>query len=423
MRARACVGTVHVMIALRSTIVVACFWAIVLVATRVLIAPAETCGNAALPRIRQAATSAAEWMTRAAQPGGKYVYGYDRESDLVSSGYNEVRHAGVTMALYQAAGRLDHTAALVAADAGVTWIEDRLKHRNGWAALPTPDGRRAKLGSTSLAVVALAERRAATGEDRYDALMRELGAFIAAMQRPDGGFHAIWLFDDDSVDTTATSRFYPGEALWALALLHEAFPGEGWDRRALDAARYLVEQRDEDEAIPFPPLPDHWLAYGLAEMAEWAPPADEAFVRALGGRFGLLIRTEAQEGGLRPVLGKPARLSGGSLGVLVEGLAAIWRLAAADPRLADMQPAIEERLACGAAILARRQAGAGEAAAASRPALTEGAWFHHGETRMDDQQHAFSGLLYAGDALEGRTHREPDGQLAAVSAALPRFGR
>ena len=411
------------MMVLRSVAVVTLFWAVVLGATRILVAPSETCGDASPPNLRRAADSAAAWMTRAAQPGGSYLYGYDRDRDRVSRDYNEVRHAGVTMALYQAAGRLDDAGALAAADAAVVWMEEHLVRGEGWAALPTPDGRRAKLGSVGLAVVALAERRQATGEERYDALMRELGAFIARMQRPDGSFHAIWLIDAGSVDPTATSRFYPGEALWALALLHEAFPGEGWDERARAAARYLIEQRDEDENIPFPPLPDHWLAYGLAEMAEWALPADEAFVRALAGRFGLLIRTEAQEGGLRPVLGKPTRISGGSLGVLVEGLAALWRLSTADPRLADLTPAIEERLACGAAILARRQVGAAEAAASARPSLTEGAWFHHGETRMDDQQHAFSALLYTGDALTGRTQRGPDDLLAAAIAADAGAGR
>ena len=37
-----------------------------------------------------------------------------------------------------------------------------------------------------------------------------------------------------------------------------------------------------------------------------------------------------------------------------------------------------------------------------------GAWLSSGLTRMDDQQHALSGLLYASDAIEGRTNRSPD---------------
>jgi len=403
------------MTALRTVLVVAGFWAVVLGATRVLIAPAESCGEVSAHEVREAAAAAAGWLERAAQPDGSYLYGYDIEADRVSTDYNEVRHAGVTLALYQAAGRLGEAGALAAADAGVEWMAERLERRDGWAAVPTPDGRRAKLGTGGLAVVALAERRTATGDPRYDGLMREMGAFLTSMQRPDGGFHSIWLLDEGAVDPSFSSRFYPGEALWALALLHEAFPDEGWDRHALDAARYLVEQRDEDEGVAFPPVPDHWLAYALAEMAEWALPADETFVRALAGRLGLVVRSEAQEGGVRRMLGKPTRLSGSSLGVLIEGLSALWRLAAADPRLADLQPALEERLACGAAILERRQAGEAEAAAATRPALVEGALFHEGETRMDDQQHVFSALLYAGDALEGRAHREPDARLPATT--------
>jgi hypothetical protein len=47
-------------------------------------------------------------------------------------------------------------------------------------------------------------------------------------------------------------------------------------------------------------------------------------------------------------------------------------------------------------MLADRQVSAAEAQDAIDPALTEGAWFTEGRTRMDDQQHALSGLLRAG---------------------------
>ena len=52
---------------------------------------------------------------------------------------------------------------------------DRLHRRDGWAALTTPEGHRAKLGSSGLMLVALAERRLATGDTRHDEVMRELG--------------------------------------------------------------------------------------------------------------------------------------------------------------------------------------------------------------------------------------------------------
>jgi hypothetical protein len=35
---------------------------------------------------------------------------------------------------------------------------------------------------------------------------------------------------------------------------------------------------------------------------------------------------------------------------------------------------------------------------------------------MDDQQHAFSGLLYTVDALDDRLHREPDAPMTNVAS-------
>jgi hypothetical protein len=83
-------------------------------------------------------------------------------------------------------------------------------------------------------------------------------------------------------------------------------------------------------------------------------------------------------------------------------MAALWRLAAQDERMADLEDDIMTRSACGAGILIRRQA------PPERGHYEAGAWFVDGLTRMDDQQHAISGLLYTADALDGRTQREPD---------------
>ena len=89
-------------------------------------------------------------------------------------------------------------------------------------------------------------------------------------------------------------------------------------------------------------------------------------------------------------------------------MAGLWRVAAYDDRLADIKDKTEERLHCISGILADRQFDAEEAAEYQTPGLVEGAWFHEGETRMDDQQHAFSGITYALDALAQQQMREPE---------------
>jgi hypothetical protein len=257
--------------------------------------------------------------------------------------------------------------------------------------------------------VGLAERRLVTGDRQYDELMRELGHFILKLQHRDGGFDVAWSLAADAPITGQTSRYYPGEALWALALLEEAFPEGEWDVAARQALDYLVTKRDSLEHVKFPPLADQWLAYGLAEMAEWGLTDRQVeHARKLAGRFGLFVRTESQREGSslgHLVRGPDTRAAG--MGTWVEGLASLWRLASIDERFADLEPKLEERLACSAGILVTRQIDREAAEESVNPTLLEGAWISRGETRMDDQQHALSGLLYTLKALDDRAQRAP----------------
>ena len=59
-------------------------------------------------------------------------------------------------------------------------------------------------------------------------------------------------------------KFATGEAFYAMALLERAFPSEGWDEPAHRVADYLATRRDEVEGGFREP--DHWAAYGLAEL-------------------------------------------------------------------------------------------------------------------------------------------------------------
>jgi len=395
----------------RGTLLSLGLWIVLLAFVRVAVIPPESCGIESEERIAEAAVAAAGWMTRNQNADGSYVYLYFKESDTVPSAYNEVRHAGVTMSLYQAAGRLADREALATADEALAWMQENLVRHNGWAALAS-GGRtdQPPLGASALMVISMAERRLATADTQYDDLMHEVGRYLTALQREDGGFHVAWQINVDAPDTVGTSRFYPGEALWALALLHEAFPGEGWDSHARDALHFVTTLRDDVEDVDFPPLADQWTAYGLAEMVEWRLTDQQIdYARDLAGRFGLLVRTASQREGSwygSLLRGEDARASG--VGTWTEGLASLWRVAAQDERLADIKDKIEERLHCIAGILADRQFDAEEAAEYGTPGLVEGAWFHEGETRMDDQQHAFSGITYALDALAEHKMREPE---------------
>jgi hypothetical protein len=175
--------------------------------------------------------------------------------------------------------------------------------------------------------------------------------------------------------------------------MHNLFPTEGWDAPARRVLDYLATARDEVEDLPYRPWADQWAAYTLAELAEDGLAEHHVtYARALSERFAMLVRTESQKDSW-PVAFVDPRARGGGLGVWLEGLGSLAFVAATDPRLADLEEPLSDRLVCGAGILAERQETASDAADWPNPELVEGAWFRDDVTRMDDQQHALSGLL------------------------------
>jgi hypothetical protein len=342
-----------------------------------------------------ASRASAAWIERAQLDDGSYVYEYDRGSDTEPGGYNAVRHAGVTMSLYQLAAAGD-LAVLPTADLGLSYMIAHLDHHGDWAAFQSSAGD-IQLGASGLMLDGLMQRRLATNDPRYDELSRELARGLIALQQLDGSFLNRWDPANDQPFPDERSKYATGEAFWGLALMHRFFPGEGWDGYARKTADYLSFNRDTYENQKFPPWADQWAAYGLGEMASWPlSDANVAYARTLAERFGFLVRVESQrrDNWFSKLLhGRQARAAG--MGTWVEGLDSLYRIATTDPRMADMAPKIAERVECGAGMLAARQVSADVAATSINQARTEGAWFTNDVTRMDDQQHALSALLNA----------------------------
>lgn len=371
-------------------------------ALRLAVVPAEVCPPLEPGGLRTSIEEAAGWLERGVRDDGRYTYGYQREQDAISRDYNVTRHAGVMLSLYQLAAQAGDERALTAGDHGLRFVRANLLHRSGWTAFAEP-GRDAGLGASALAVAALAHRRLATGDSEHDDLIRALARFLVVQQQPDGSVLGYWSPHLAQPIPGEYAKFGTGEALWALALVDRVFPGEGWDRPALRLARYVATRRDDVEGYVLT-FPDHWAAYGLAELGPSAlDEAEVAYARRLAGAFGLMSRLEAQSGtsGLRRLFrGEPA--SGAGLGTIGEGVAALWRLSLAEPRLADLSDDLAERLRCRAARTVERQADAAEASSWPRPDLIWGAWFSEdGYTQMDDQQHPLSALLATLPLLEG----------------------
>jgi hypothetical protein len=196
------------------------------------------------------------------------------------------------------------------------------------------------------------------------------------------------------------SKYYTGEAYWALARLHLTFPREGWGRVADRIGAYLATKRDDVEDY-FPPIEDHWAAYGLSSTVLFPergrPPltADELHYAAArrscsAGRPAGSARGWGR--GARSCAG-PARAPRRRLRRDGRRLTGLWRTALRDPRLADLRGPMAERPPAWRALPSTPNRTPPRAAREKNPSRVEGAWFRDGETRMDDQQHALSALL------------------------------
>ena len=376
-------------------------------------APPERCPSVSAAQLRRSAQSAVDWFVRNQRADGTWLYLYDARTDTAPDEYNVVRHAGVTMGLYQAAAaRLP--GAQRSADRGTAWALDRLLERDGWEAIES-DGW-VGTGATALLAAGLDIRRAATGDRRYDDALRRLGRFLVAQTERSGAVLAAYDPARGMPVPGEYSKYYTGEAYWALARLHRSFPSEGWGKVADRIGAYLATSRDDAEDH-WPPVADHWVGYGLAETVAFpergrAPLTDAEvdYAREQAGLFGAQARWVQHRAGPWGVVARGSPVSrGGGYGVIDEGFTGLWHAAQADPRLADIQGPIARRAACVAGLAVAAQSDAVEAARARRPERVEGAWFRDGETRMDDQQHALAGLLRTIPIVEAQGARGGSG--------------
>ncbi|MGH2609245.1 MAG: hypothetical protein ACRDHF_09170, partial [Tepidiformaceae bacterium] len=251
----------------------AVLWGGGIVTLRAVVVPGEVCEPVPVADTRAAAVDAADWIVRGQHSDGSYLYEFNSAANRSSNlGYNIVRHAGVTMSLYQMAA-VGEEEYLDPGDVGLDWMERRLESREDWSAIADDSGD-LRLGANALMLAGLVFRRDATGDTSRDELMRELGRFLVRLQQPDGSFVDRWRAGDNGPYLELKSKYATGEAFWALALMHNRFPGEGWDEPARQVADYLSLYRDELEGFEFPPWADQWAAYGLHEMVDW-PLSDD----------------------------------------------------------------------------------------------------------------------------------------------------
>ena len=332
-------------------------WVLVLGGLRAFVVQAEQCGDPTEAELSAAADAAVGWFVRNQRDDGAWLYRYDRDTDTDVGGYNITRHAGVTMSLEQAAGAglTESDAAAASAERGIEWALDRMYDGPGWSAFAGEGDGQFGSGASALLTAALVLRRERTGDDRYDDVLHDLGAFLVAMVNERGQVYGTYDPHAGAPVPESWSKYFTGETFWALTLLHRAFPDGGYGDAAERIAHYIATERREVEGFQ-PDVPDHWAAYGFAVMTTWPgwelPDEYLPYVRRQSGLQSLQIRYESQRtNSLFSYRTRGRQTLGAGLGTIGEALSN-WR----DRRRRDTGAVRHPRTAGRAGRVRRRSA-------------------------------------------------------------------
>jgi hypothetical protein len=373
-------------------------WAVAAAGVRLFIAQPEHCATVTDASLRHAVDETIAWATRTQGADGRWIYRYDTAIDRDVAVYELVRHAGLILTLNQAAAA-GFDRALIPAQRADAYARTLLVHHDDWSALASGDATaQIDVGASALWLAALSYESSPDLET-----MRGVARFLAVNVFANGSVAEKWDPATGRPKPDEFSPFFTGETMWALTRMHRLAPTEGWDRIVDRILHYVATERDEAEGW-FPPLPDHWVSYALAEVTTWRTlDRDEAaYARRVGELESLQIRYESQRtNSWFSKLTRGHQALGAGVGAMTEALAALWRASSRDPQLRGDRNVLAERAQCAAAQLVTRQIDEREAHQFVRPDAVQGTWLHNGVTQIDDQQHATSGLLAVLEIING----------------------
>ena len=256
-------------------------------------------------------------------------------------------------------------------------------------------------GASALLVAGLAIRKEATGDTRYDRVLRRLGRFLVGQTEPTGAVLASYDLDarraGRPASTRSTTRVRPiGRSRCCTELSRTRVGARPPTASAATWRPPATRSRTTGRRCPTtgPPTAQAETVEFPERAAAPLTDAEVAYARRQAELFGSATRWVSQQAGpWGEVVRGGDTPRGGGYGVISEALTGWWLVAQREPGMANLEGAIAERASCIAGLTVDAQSDGDEAASAASPERVEGAWVVDGETRMDDQQHALAGLL------------------------------
>lgn len=255
--------------------------------------------------LRQAAINGGKYLVAHLAPNGRYIYERELHSGQGTSPrpggpYSLPRHAGTTYflaELYRHIGPVEGKFLLEPIQRAFDHLQ-QLINQGGCSGI-LPNGKQfvcvkdrghtvANLGSSALAVVALAEYERAVKDGRYAKLTRALAEWILYMQKDNGDFCHLYHVRSQRRDEHTQLLYFTGEAALAMARSYKIFGDERYLRASERGLDYLIGWYDFFGGGFFYGE-DHWTC--IAAEAIW-PDVKKDRYRTFCQGYGTFLRTQ-----------------------------------------------------------------------------------------------------------------------------------
>jgi hypothetical protein len=209
--------------------------------------------DATAENLRAAAIAGARYLVAHLGTEGRYVYEIDLATGQPKAGYSIPRHAGTTYFLAEVYRITKEEFLREPIERAFRHLEQLIEEGGCSGTLPDGEeiacvvdkgGKVSDLGSSALAVVALAEYQRATGASTFEKTAKKLAAWILMMQRPDGSFRHRYDIAKAAPDDKTQLLYFSGEATLALARMYTVTQDERYVRASERGIDWLVAWYD-----------------------------------------------------------------------------------------------------------------------------------------------------------------------------------
>ena len=349
----------------------------------------ERCAHVTAETLEHSMRIGADWIIAMQEHHGRFQYWYDPVSDKFSSkdDDNFLRQAGTSFSLalvYEMTGEFRYLeAARRSVQYLLTFIEP-LDVDKAYFLFR----KKAKLGGISLPMLTMLKIRQLTGTTEFDAILTKLTNMILFLQEKynTGQYKSTYVYRGDyEYEKKAgwESKIYPGEALYALAGMYQAFR----DPRYKESMDWALEfyYREKWKAHAFLP----WTISAFASLYEQTGERKYAdYVFFLSDQLLTKQNLDSDDEAYGSFHGMPSANTGGYMEGLGDAIH-VARLTGDEVRLRVYQ----ERAKMGYRWLFMLQYGESDAAALKRPDMAQGGFrktLTDSQLRIDNTQHAIS---------------------------------